>query len=353
MAATLAVECRKALPGGFRLDAALTVAMHQAPVTVLFGPSGAGKTTLLRLLAGLERPDQGRILFRDRTWCDTARGVWLEPQQRRAGLVFQDYALFPHLDVERNVAYGADGAAAARMMERFGLGSLARRMPGAISGGEQQRVALARALAAKPELLLLDEPMSALDAATRGRTRRELHGLLRAAGVPSIVVTHDRTEAIALGEWMAVMLGGRILQSGPVRDVFARPASAEVAEAVGVENVFPVEIVARDGGLLHVRAACVALECVDRGEEGPLLASIRAEDIALTREPQGASSQRNRICGVVSVVSSEGPLARVELDCGFALVALVTAQSATDLNIRAGERLTAIIKTTSVHLIAE
>ena len=352
MADTLIAECRAAPPGGFRLDAALTLPLDLAPVTVLFGPSGAGKSSLLRLLAGLERPDAGRIVFRDRTWCDTARGVWLEPQQRRAGFVFQQYALFPHLTVERNVAFAAKGQATARMMERFGLTGLAERMPRAISGGEQQRVALARALAAEPDLLLLDEPLSALDAAARTRTRRELRGLLAGAGVPSIVVTHDRTEAIALADWMAVMVEGRILQTGPVREVFARPATAQVAEAVGVENILPAEIVSRAAGLLRLRVGSAAFECLDGGESGPVLASIRAEDVALTRDVASASTQRNRLAGVVRAISIEGPLARVEMDCGFPMVALVTAQSATDLNLLPGESLAAVVKTTSVHLIA-
>jgi molybdate transport system ATP-binding protein len=352
MAATLTVECRMALPGGFRLDAALDLPLDRAPVMVLFGPSGAGKTTLLRLLAGLERPDVGLISFRDRTWCDTARAVWLDPQQRRAGFVFQHYALFPHLTVERNVAFASSRQAAARMMERFDLAALATRLPRGISGGEQQRVALARALAAEPDLLLLDEPMSALDAAARIRTRRELRGLLVRAGVPSIVVTHDRSEAMALGDWMAVMVEGRIAQTGPVREVFARPVTAQVAEAVGVENVLPAEIVSRAAGLLHLRVGGTALECLDGGEDGPVLASIRAEDVALSRDVSHASTQRNRLRGVVRAISIEGPLARVEMDCGFPLMALVTAQSAADLNLLPGESLEAVVKTTSVHLIA-
>jgi molybdate transport system ATP-binding protein len=352
MGAALAAECRMALPGGFRVDAVLSLPLDRAPVTVLFGPSGAGKTTLLRLLAGLERPDAGKIVFRDSVWCDTARGVWLEPQQRRAGLVFQQYALFPHLSVERNVAFAASAKSAARMMERFGLTGLAGRLPRTISGGEQQRVALARALAAEPDLLLLDEPLSSLDAAARIRTRRELRGLLAGAGVPSIVVTHDRTEAIALADWMAVMVEGRILQTGPVREVFARPASAQVAEAVGVENILPAEIVSRGAGLLRFSVGGATLECLDGGESGAVLASIRAEDVALTRDPAGSSTQRNRLAGVVRGISIEGPLARVEMDCGFPLVALVTAQSAADLDLVPGESLSAIVKTTSVHLIA-
>jgi molybdopterin-binding protein len=151
---------------------------------------------------------------------------------------------------------------------------------------------------------------------------------------------------------MAVMVEGRILQTGPVREVFARPASAQVAEAVGVENILPAEIVSRTAGLLRLRVGSAVLECLDGGESGPVLASIRAEDVALTRDAAGASTQRNRLTGVVCAISVEGPLARVEMDCGFPLVALVTAQSAADLNLLPGESLSAIVKTTSVHLIA-
>ncbi|HEV2448670.1 MAG TPA: ATP-binding cassette domain-containing protein, partial [Candidatus Sulfopaludibacter sp.] len=164
MAGELICNCRKRLPSGFTVDAQLRIPLGEAPVTVLFGPSGAGKTTLLRLLAGLERPDEGVIEFRGHTWCDTGAGVFAPPQQRRAGLLFQESALFPHLTVEQNVQFAARGAKATGLMKSFGLEEWARRHPGAISAGQRQRVALARALAAEPALLLLDEPLSALDA---------------------------------------------------------------------------------------------------------------------------------------------------------------------------------------------
>ena len=173
------------------------------------------------------------------------------PQQRRAGFLFQDYALFPHLTVAANVRYAARSERADRLIEAFGLAPLAGRRPGAISGGQQQRVALARALAADPALLLLDEPLSALDAATRMRMRHELRRMLVESGVPAIVVTHDRMEAVALGDWMAVIVEGRIRQAGPIQSVFRRPADAQVAESVGVENVLPGAIIGRDSRPAH------------------------------------------------------------------------------------------------------
>jgi molybdate transport system ATP-binding protein len=354
MAGELIAECRTRLASGFELDASLRIPLAKSPVTVLFGPSGAGKTTLLRMLAGLDRPASGQIVFRGIPWFDDARGIALDPQQRRAAFLFQDYALFPHLTVRENVAYATGRDRANELLSRFGLGDLADRLPRAISGGQQQRVALARALAAGPALLLLDEPLSALDAATRLRTRQELRRMLLESRVPSIVVTHDRGEAIALGDWMAVMVGGRIRQTGPVGDVFRRPADALVAESVGVENVLLAEVVGRQAGLVTVAVAERTLQGIDGGEAGAVHACIRAEDVAVARGDSTGqpSSVRNRLAGVVRSVVLEGPLARVELDCGFPLIALVTAQSAADLALAPGDAVAAAIKTTSVHLTA-
>jgi molybdate transport system ATP-binding protein len=350
----LTCRCRKRLASGFELDAGLSIPLAESPVTVLFGPSGSGKTTLLRLLAGLERPDDGIVSLRDTTWCDTSRAICLPPQQRRAGFLFQDYALFPHLTVAQNVAFAATPQAAAKLMATFGLAEFAERLPRALSGGQQQRVALARALAARPALLLLDEPLSALDAPSRIRMRHELRRMLLESGVPSILVTHDRMEAVALGDWMAVIVDGRIRQAGPVQDVFRHPADPQVAESVGVENVLPAKIAARDSGLLTLEVGDTHLQCVDShlqcGLAGPVFACIRAEDVALTRELAQTSSARNRLAGRVRLVTLEGPLARVELDCGFPLVAVVTAQSAVELQLNPGDQVCAVVKATSVHV---
>jgi molybdate transport system ATP-binding protein len=364
MANQLICQCRKRLSKAFEVVADLRIPLDRAPVTVLFGPSGSGKTTLLRMLAGLERPDAGSIVFRESAWFDAAHKIHLPPQQRRAGFLFQDYALFPHLTVAQNIAYAASPETARKLLDTLGLAELAGRKPRAISGGQQQRVALARALAAAPALLLLDEPLSALDAPTRTRTRYELRRMLLEGGVPSIVVTHDRMEAVALGDWMAVMVEGRIRQTGPVEEVFRRPADLQVAESVGVENVLAAEIVGRESGLLIVRVHSrvnsqvngqvgdARIQCVDSGETGPVLACIRAEDVAITHDPGQVSSARNRLTGRVRAVTLEGALARVELDCGFPLVAVVTAQSAGDLALREGETVSAVVKATSVHLAA-
>ncbi|MBZ5575101.1 MAG: ABC transporter ATP-binding protein [Acidobacteriia bacterium] len=352
MANELACACRKRLPSGLAVDAAFRLPLDRATVTVLFGPSGSGKTTLLRLLAGLERPDEGCVQFRDQTWFDSTRGVSLAPQLRRTGFLFQEYALFPHLTVRRNIEYAArDPRKASEWMSRFDLTWLSPRLPRSLSGGEQQRVALARALAAEPALLLLDEPLSALDSPTRGRLRQELRRELVESGIPSIIVTHDRIEAMALGDWMAVLIGGVVHQAGPIDEVFRHPANVQVAESVGVENVLPGEIVGRAEGLATVRVGGTRLECVDSGETGAVCVCIRAEDVTLAPGSAAVSSARNRLAGRIRSLVREGPLARVEVDCGFPLVAVVTAQSAGDLHLNPGDPVYAVVKATSVHLL--
>jgi molybdate transport system ATP-binding protein len=352
MADELTCVCRTRLASGFQLDAGLSLPLHRAPITVLFGPSGAGKTTLLRMLAGLHRPAEGSIVFRGRPWFDSSRAIDLPPQQRRAGFLAQDYALFPHLTVAANIAYAAPPGEGSKYLDAFGLTEFAGRVPRAISSGQRQRVALARALSANPVLLLLDEPLSALDAATRGRTRQQLRQMLLSSGIPAIVVTHDRVEAVALGDWIVVMLDGRVRQSGPIRDVLQHPADAQVAESVGVENVLPAHIVGRESGLLTLETGGVTLQSVDGGEEGPVVACIRAEDVALTRDLTSPSSARNRLTGRVTSVVMEAPLSRIGLDCGFPMVAVITAQSASDLQLKADDVVCAIVKTTSVHVAA-
>jgi molybdate transport system ATP-binding protein len=311
---------------------------------------------MLRLLAGLDRPDAGSITFRGRDWFDSTRGVHLPPQQRRAAFLFQDYALFPHLTVAANIAYAARPGRARELLKAFGLAELATRKPQAISGGQQQRVALARALASDPALLLLDEPLSALDASTRAWMRYELRRMLQEGGVPAIVVTHDRMEALSLGDWISVIVDGRIRQTGPIQDVFRHPVDAQVAGSVGVENVLPARVLSREGGLLTIQVGASHLECVDTGSlpstAVPVFACIRAEDVTLASEMPHGSSARNRIPGRVRSVVVEGPLARVELDCGFPMMAVITAQSAGDLQLRAGDAVHAVVKATSVQLTA-
>jgi iron(III) transport system ATP-binding protein len=218
----------------------VTLAVHPGELFAVLGPSGCGKTTLLRLIAGFERPDGGSVTVGGNAVA--GERVWVAPERRRIGMVFQDYALFPHLTVERNVAFGCrrgDQDGAQRALELVGLQHKADRHPHELSGGERQRVALARALAPGPDVVLLDEPFSSLDATLRADLRREVELILRDAGTSAILVTHDQEEALTLADRLALMREGRIVQVGSPEDVYAQPAERWAAQFVGEVNVIP------------------------------------------------------------------------------------------------------------------
>jgi len=358
MTAELAADFEKQHPGGPLVCARLCVPVGTFSVTVLFGPSGAGKTTVLRCLAGLERPDRGCIRFASETWFDTVAGLFLPPQRRGIGYLFQDYALFPHLTVARNIAFGLAGLAAAETERRvagvaklFGLSGLTHRYPRQLSGGEQQRVALARALVRRPRLLLLDEPLSALDTPTRLQLRRELRHWLAELQTPAVLVTHDRGETLALGDAVVVMDRGQVRQAGPVDEVFSRPADVDVARVVGVETVLPAQVISVAEGLATVAVGPARLVAVaGDASPGACYACIRAEDVIVGRG-DAASSPRNRLDCRVTAMTRESPLVRLHLDCGFPLAALVTNQACRELDLREGERIMALVKAPSIHLI--
>jgi len=357
---TLTFDVARRFPGGPAIHARAELPLDGGRVTVLFGPSGSGKTTVLRALAGLDRPDEGEIRLDGETWLDAGRGVFVRPQARRVGYLFQEYALFPHLSVAGNVSYGLAGAPRAEREERvrhlarrLRIEDLLARRPGELSGGQRQRVALARALAPNPRLLLLDEPLSALDAPTRDALRGELRELLETSGVPAIVVTHDRAEALALGDRMVVLAGGRVRQVGAVHEVFSAPVDVEVARTVGTENVLPVRVVSREAGLVVVDAGGVRLVGLDPGggEEGGY-ACVRAEEVVVEEANDHASSARNRLPATVATRVEEGPLVRIGLDCaGVRLVALVTRHSAEALDLVPGRRVAALVKAPAVRIV--
>jgi molybdate transport system ATP-binding protein len=357
MAEELTFSLRKRFPGGLELCCDGTLRMDAARVTVLFGASASGKTTLLRCLAGLDRPDDGRIAWDGETWL--GRDVILPPQRRGIGYVTQESALFPHLSVRANVAFGAPGrenaGRVAEMLDLFDLAALAERRVAGLSGGEQQRVALARARARRPRLLLLDEPFSALDSPTRAQLRGELRERLRRLGIPVILVTHDRAEAMALADELLVVCSGKIVQRGPAMEVFNAPASAEVARLVGIETVLPARCESRADGLLHFRAGEGSLVALDSDAVRPgdeALLCIRAEDVILARHEDVDSSPRNRFAVRVESVEPEGGgLVRLALDAGFPLKALLTRQSCAELNLEPGARAWASVKAPHVHVI--
>lgn len=359
---TLTVEVERRYRRGPTITADLQLDLAVAGTLVLFGPSGSGKTTVLRCLAGLEHPDRGRIAAGSDVWFDRAGQVDLPPQRRRIGYLPQGFALFPHLDVRANIGYGiAEGSRRERearvgeLVGLLGLAGLERRRPAELSGGQQQRVALGRALARRPRLLLLDEPLSALDGPLRERLRLELRQLLIDAGLSSIVVTHDRTEALVLGDRVAVMDGGSIHQLGPTLDVFDRPTGETVARIVGIETVLPATVVDASGGLVRLSVGTGEVEAVGAWPVGAqVLISIRAEDVIVgagPSEPPGAFSARNHLAGRVTAIEPAGPLVRVRIECGFPLVAAVTRPAVEELALAPGTPVVAIFKAPAVHVI--
>jgi len=357
----LIVDVEMRFPAGFVIQAALRTSIERGGVLVLFGPSGSGKTTLIRAIAGLERPARGTIACGAETWFDAARSVFLEPQRRRVGYVFQDTALFPHLTVRRNIEYGIGrlqprvrAGRVEEMLEMVESSDLAERHPRQLSGGQAQRVALGRALAPRPRLLLLDEPFAALDAPARVRMRRMLRSAVDRLAIPSVLVTHDRNEAIALGDQMAVLAEGRIRQVGPVLEVLRRPADLVVARSVGIESVVPAEIERVDQGLVDLRVGGTTLRAVevelDR-DTRQVFACIRAEDVTIERSPASNASARNHLPGRITSIESDGPIERVIVDCGFPLAALITRHAREELALHEGASVVAAIKATAVHLV--
>ena len=398
-AVTLHVRLERRFSGGFSLSASLDADLRGGAVLVLFGPSGAGKTTILRQIAGLERPDTGVVRFGDEVWCETTRSVWQPPQSRGAAIVFQEPTLFPHLTVRDNIRYGIRHAvsiqdriqdriqdqiqdriqdqiqdriqdqiqdriqdpildrsriAVAEIATMLGVAGLENRYPRALSGGEAQRVELARALATRPRLLLLDEPFAALDAPTRVRLRRDVRSLLQTTGTPAILVTHDRTEALAMGDLIAVVIDGRIRQVGAVADVFTRPHDAAVAAALGVEAVLPGRVVAVGGGLVEIAVGDLVLHAAEResiAAGADVYACIRAEDVTIETRSPGQASTRNHLAARVVAIATEGPVDRVTLDCGVALDALITRRSREEMQLAAGAQVTAAVKATAIHVV--
>jgi molybdate transport system ATP-binding protein len=350
------LEARIATPlRGFELEAELSAAA--AEPLALVGPSGAGKTSLLRALAGLLTPRSGRVELGDQPWFDSERGIDLPPERRRCGLVFQDYALFPRMSAARNVAYGVEGgrgerrAAALAMLERFGVAHLADAKPPSLSGGERQRVALARALAARPRALLLDEPLSALDSATRRTALGELRGVLAELNSPVVLVTHSFDEAALLAETLAVVDQGRIVQRGTAAGISARPTSPFVADFAGAV-VLRGDATSEPGGLTLVRLdGGGEVKTTDPGQ-GSVAVSVFPWEISL--EAMGsaaANSMLNRLEGEVTSVTTVGNRARIGISVPQPLTAEVTADSAVRMGLQPGARIVAAWKASATRLI--
>ena len=340
--------------GALRVDFALRLrafsvelALEVGSETVaLVGPSGGGKTTVLRAVAGLARPERGTIRCGGEMWFDAAARIDRRPEERSVGLVFQEYALFPHLSVERNVAFGARRGRTGDVLERLRIAQLAREPVGALSGGERQRVALARALARAPNVLLLDEPMSALDPHTRAAVRTELYELLRELGLPTLLVTHDFEDAAALADRVGVLAAGRLRQIAPPAELVARPADPFVADLTGANLLRGVAQPAPDGLTTVSLDDGGVVHSAERAR-GAVAAVVYPWDISLGRAAADDSALNHIRADVASLVEVGN---RVRVRVG-PLTAEVTRTSAERLGLRVGEPVIASFKATATRLV--
>jgi molybdate transport system ATP-binding protein len=335
-------------------------------ITIVFGASGSGKSTLLKSVAGLLRPDSGTIAIGDRTLFDGARSIAVAPQKRNVGFVFQQLALFPHLTVQQNLEFGLKARPGAfRPAERVGdaasrfrIDHLLLRKPGSISGGERQRVALARALVTEPVVLLLDEPLSALDYPTQSRIMDDLRAWNAARRIPILYVTHAHREVFALGERVIVLDGGRVIATGTPHEVIDLPVHETIAQLAGFENLFTASVVARypATGVMRCRVAGtdaeleVPIGIADIGASIRL--AIRAADILLAGEAPRALSARNILHGTIRSLTDQGTTVAADVDAGAPFVVHVTHGAADSLRLAPGLPIWLVIKTHSCRIVS-
>ena len=361
--ASLSAEVRKrfaSVGGGFELNIDCRI---PPGISILFGPSGAGKTTLLDCIAGLATPDSGRIAAGRAVFFENGTKVAVE--SRRIGYVFQDLALFPHMTVEKNVHYGLaslDRGERRRrsdaLLESFRVAALRARRPGEISGGERQRVALARALVTDPCVLLLDEPLAALDAVTKSRIVEDLRAWNLAHQIPILYVTHSREEVFALGERVVVLEAGRVIAQGTPHEVMTAPRQETVAQLAGFENIFSATVVAThpDRGTMTCRLSPGEVELetpLVRAEVGSLLrVGIRAGDILLaTVRPEGLSA-RNVLFGRMVSLAQRDVIVVARVNCGVEMELHLTLAARDALHLERGREVWLVVKTHSCHLMS-
>jgi len=359
----LTAQIRKQRHGAssFVLDVSIEVL---AGITILFGASGAGKSTLLDCIAGLTRPDEGRILLSGDVLFDSVRAIHIPAPKRRIAYVFQTLALFPHLSAEENVAYGPRNLPEEQRRERVGeilkvfrVEKLRKQRPGEISGGEKQRIALARSLVTEPRALLLDEPLTGLDAELKAAIVDDLRGWNTAKAIPILYVTHNRDEVDALGERVIALDNGRVVTAGAPMEVLNAPRRKKLAQAAGFENLLNATVLdlREADGVMRVKlgeSACeieVPLGYAAAGSS--VQVAIRAGDILLATERPRGLSARNVMEGRILSLEQRGTMAIAHVDCGVTFVAHVTPGAVRVLELTAGRCVWLVLKTHSCHLV--
>lgn len=328
----------------------VTLSVERGEYFVILGPTGAGKTLILETIAGFHIPGEGHIFLDGKDATD------LPPEKRKIGLVYQDYSLFPHMTVEGNIAFGLKMRKIPKkevetkvqsIMDSVGITHLKTRFPSTLSGGEQQRVALARALVIDPDILLLDEPLSALDPRTRESLREELKRIHKVRGMTTIHVTHDQTEALALADQIAVILKGEVIQVDTSSKIFNEPVNERIAIFVGMENVIKGKIASNEDGIALVETGKHRIHALSNLVEGEVNVFIRPENIILSKV-RLKSSARNSIKGKITNITQLGATFRIRMDNG--LTALVTKQAIEDLGFGVGKTVYASFKATAIHM---
>jgi molybdate transport system ATP-binding protein len=347
--------------GGLTLEAQFAVGNG---FTILFGPSGAGKTTILDCVAGLQKPDSGRIGINGETFFDSKQQVNVPTRHRNIGYLFQTLALFPHMTVRQNIEYGLAQLDASKRQSRsseiaesFGIAALLDRGPRKISGGERQRVALARALVTRPKALLLDEPMTALDRNTKSKILDDLRKWNEAHAVPVLYVTHEREEVYALGDRVLVLDAGKIVADGTPHEVLSRPQRESVAQLAGFENIFDCSIVAAhpEQGTMTCRivGSEVTLEVpLTRVATGkPIRVGIRAGDILLASSQPHDLSARNILAGRILSLRQQDVTVIAEVECGVVFTVHLTPGARQSLGLETGKSVWLVLKTYSCHVL--
>ncbi|MFI5092073.1 MAG: ATP-binding cassette domain-containing protein [Candidatus Acidiferrum sp.] len=363
LAARVKLERLRAGSPPFVLDVSMEI---PSGITILFGPSGAGKSTVLDCIAGLVRPDAGRIAAGEEILFDSEAGVNCPPRARRIAYVFQTLALFPHMTAEENVAYGLDGLPHGLRFERmreilnvFRIDKLRARKPPELSGGERQRIALARSLVTQPRVLLLDEPLTGLDSLLKVALFDDLRAWNAARRIPILYVTHSREEVGALGERVIAMDHGRVVSQGTPPEVLEAPRRARLAQAAGFENLLSgtvVELREADG-VMRVRlseSVCeieVPLGYAAAGDR--VRVAVRAGDILLATVKPLNLSARNVIEGRIVAIETRGTLVRARVDCGAEFIVHLTPGAARTLELAEGSRVWLVLKTHSCHFVED
>jgi molybdate transport system ATP-binding protein len=359
---SLSLSVRATLSAAFTLD----VTMEAPPgITIVFGASGSGKSTLLRSVAGLVRPEAGSISIGSRVLFDASRRRSVPVRLRRVGYVFQHLALFPHMSIADNLEYGLHDRPRHVRREQidaiaasFHIQHVLTRRPGAVSGGEQQRAALARSLVTKPDVLLLDEPLSALDHATQSRIMDDLRAWNAAHAIPILYVTHAHREVFALGDRVVVLDQGRIIATGVPHEVLDQPEHEGLARIAGFENVFDAAVTERrpDAGTMQCTLSGSATDLevpLSRGEPGaPVRVAVRAGDILLANEPPRGLSARNVIQGRLVSLTREGPTVVARVDAGAPFVVHLTPGAVETLGLEPHRQVWLIIKTYSCRIVS-